>query len=261
MVCRRMLFWSSLSLLLALAFPITLAAKSQATTGIIRGVVTDATGDPLQGARIVLRETRTGFERSLNTLSNGVFVASLLPLGMYDLSIRSVGLQEYQQTGIELRVGETINVAVRLPAAVILEALVIRAPPPAVDPTRTENASRLPDQVVSGLPNNGRNFLNLTLLTPNVAIVQGPDGDELTVAGQRGIHNNVSVDGADFNNPFFGEQRGGQRPAFTFNLDAVQEMVVVAGGANAEFGRSSGGFINVINLSCNNEILGNLNYF
>jgi hypothetical protein len=54
------------------------------------------------------------------------------------------------------------------------------------------------------------------------------------------------VDGADFNNPFFGEQRGGTRPAFTFNLDAVQEVVVVADGANAEFGRSSGGFINVV---------------
>ncbi len=258
MLRRRLFLFPSLYLLLAFAFPITLAA--QATTGIIRGVVVDATGDPVDGARVVLRETRTGFARSLNTLSNGVFVASLLPLGMYDLTIRQVGLQEYQQTGIELRVGATINVAVRLPAAVTLEALVIRATPPAVDPTRTENASRLPDEVVSGLPNNGRNFLNLTLLTPNVAIVQGPDGDELTVAGQRGIHNNVSVDGADFNNPFFGEQRGGQRPAFTFNLDAVQEMVVVAGGANAEFGRSSGGFINVITKSGTNEIHGTLHY-
>jgi outer membrane receptor for ferrienterochelin and colicin len=69
------------------------------------------------------------------------------------------------------------------------------------------------------------------------------------------------VDGADFNNPFFGEQRGGQRPAFTFNLDAVQELVVVAGGANAEFGRSSGGFVNVITKSGTNELRGSLHYF
>jgi hypothetical protein len=94
-----------------------------------------------------------------------------------------------------------------------------------------------------------------------VAIVQGPDGDELTVAGQRGIHNNVSVDGADFNNPFFGEHRGGQRPPFTFNLDAVQEIVVVAGGANAEFGRSSGGFVNVITKSGTNQLRGSVHYF
>ena len=74
--------------------------------------------------------------------------------------------------------------------------------------------------------------------------------------GQLGIFNNVSVDGADFNNPFFGEQRGGQRPPFTFNLDAVQEMVVLSDGANAEFGRSAGGFVNVITKSGANAIHG-----
>src|SRR5262249_5553770 len=71
-------------------------------------------------------------------------------------------------------------------------------------------------------------------------------------------NNNVSVDGADFNNPFFGEQRGGQRPAFTFNQDAVKEVVVVADGAPAEFGRSSGGFVNVVTKSGTNETQGSL---
>ena len=64
------------------------------------------------------------------------------------------------------------------------------------------------------------------------------------------------MDGADFNNPFFGEQRGGQRPAFTFNLDAVKEVVVVAEGANAEFGRSQGGFVNVVTKSGTNDVHG-----
>jgi hypothetical protein len=113
---------------------------------------------------------------------------------------------------------------------------------------------------MSGLPNNGRNFLELTKLTPGVSIVQGPDGDELSINGQKGIENNVSVDGADFNNPFFGEQRGGQRPAFTFNLDAVKEMVVVADGANAEFGRSQSGFVNVITKSGTNEMDGTAHF-
>ena len=83
----------------------------------------------------------------------------------------------------------------------------------------------------------------------------------MTVNGQKGIHNNVSVDGADFNNPFFGEQRGGQRPAFTFNLDAVQEVVVVAEGANAEFGRSSGGFVNVVTKSGTNDVHGTVHAY
>ncbi len=130
-----------------------------------------------------------------------------------------------------------------------------------MDVTKSEGSTRLGVEAVEGLPNNGRNIFNFTTLTPNVAIVQGPDGDEISVGGQKGIHNNVSVDGADFNNPFFGEQRGGQRPAFTFNLDAVQDFVVVADGANAEFGRSSGGFINVITKSGTNEFHGSAHYF
>src|SRR5262249_58005510 len=121
------------------------------------------------------------------------------------------------------------------------QELTTTAQAPTVDVTKSEGSTSLGVGAVEGLPNNGRNIFNYTTLTPNVAVVQGPDGDEISVGGQRGIHNNVSVDGADFNNPFFGEQRGGQRPAFTFNLDAVQDFVVVADGANAEFGRSSGG--------------------
>jgi len=90
-------------------------------------------------------------------------------------------------------------------------------------------------------PTTCRNFLSLVPLTPGVAIVQGPDGDEISINGQKGINNNVSIDGADNNNPFFGEQRGGQRPPFTVSLDAIKEFQVVADSAPAEFGRSSGG--------------------
>ncbi len=245
---------------LALAFPVLLAAQSQATTGIIRGTVTDPSGATVAGATVALRETQTGFQRQLATNERGVFIASLMPLGTYDVTARGVGFGETRRTGVRLGLGETVDLTLQL-AAVQLQAVVVEATPSVVEATKTENSTRLPSAAVSGLPNNGRNYLNLTLLTPQVAIVQGPDGDELTIAGQKGIHNNVAVDGADFNNPFFGEQRGGQRPAFTFNLDAVQEIVVLPGGANAEFGRSSGGFVNVITKSGTNQLRGSLHYF
>ena len=92
-----------------------------------------------------------------------------------------------------------------------LQEITVAAETP-VEVTKSEGSTRLGAEAVRGLPNNGRNIFNYTTLTPNVGIVQGPDGDEISIGGQRGIHNNVSVDGADFNNPFFGEQRGGQRP-------------------------------------------------
>src|SRR3989449_4940276 len=245
---------------LALAFPVVLAAQSQATTGVIRGTVTDPSGTPVAAATLTLHETQTGFQRPITTSERGIFIASLMPLGTYDVTARGVGFSETRRTGVRVGVGETVDLTLPL-AAVQLQAVVVEATQPVVEASKTENSTRLPNAAVSGLPNNGRNYLNLTLLTPQVAIVQGPDGDELTIAGQKGIHNNVAVDGADFNNPFFGEQRGGQRPAFTFNLDAVQEIVVLPGGANPEFGRSSGGFVNVITKSGTNQLRGSLHYF
>src|SRR5213592_4870218 len=245
---------------LALAFPVMLAGQSQATTGVIRGTVTDPSGTAVAGASVVLRETQTGFQRQVASNERGIFIAPLMPLGTYDVTARAVGFSETRRTGVRLSVGETVNLTLPL-AAVQLQAVVVEATQPVVEATKIESSTRLPDAAVSRLPNNGRNYLNLTLLTPNVAIVQGPDGDELSIGGQKGIHNNVSVDGADFNNPFFGEQRGGQRPPFTFNLDAVEEIVVTASGANAEFGRSSGGFVNVITKSGTNEMHGTVHYF
>jgi outer membrane receptor protein involved in Fe transport len=88
--------------------------------------------------------------------------------------------------------------------------------------------------------------------------VQGPDGDEININGQRGIFNNISLDGGDYNNGFFGEQMGGQRAAIDITLEAVKEFQVTASGANAEFGRSAGGVINVVTKSGTNTVHGAL---
>jgi hypothetical protein len=107
----------------------------------------------------------------------------------------------------------------------------------------------------------GRKFEDLLTLTPGVSIVQGPDGDEITFAGQRGVFNNVSLDGGDYNNGFFGEQAGGQRAAIDIPLDSIKEFQVIATGASAEFGRTAGGIINVITKSGTNEFHGSLFHF
>jgi hypothetical protein len=111
-------------LLLAVALPIAAAAQSQATTGIIRGVVSDPSGAPVVGATVTLRQTQTGFQRQVTTNDRGVFVASLLPLGTYDVTGRAVGYNEIRRTGVPLRVGETVDLGLRL-AAVELQAVVV----------------------------------------------------------------------------------------------------------------------------------------
>ncbi len=249
-------------LLAALSFiPSILFAQAQATTGVIRGTATDSSGNPVP-AFVTVRNTETNYTRTVKAGDGGVFVTTLLPLGNYTVSARAVGYSPVLRSNINVTLGRTVDLPLILPrTTTTLAGVTVIAQVPTVDPTLSAEVTRLPEEVISALPNNGRNYLNLTLLTPNVATTQGPDGDVLSVGGQRGIHNNIAVDGADFNNPFFGEQRGGQRPPFTFNLDAVREMVVVAQGANAEFGRSSGGFVNVITKSGTNDMHGTLHYF
>ena len=107
------------------------------------------------------------------------------------------------------------------------------------------SSTTLDQTTIATTPILGRKFEDLLTLTPGVSIVQGPDGDEITFAGQRGVFNNISLDGGDYNNGFFGEQVGGQRAAIDITLDAVKEFQVIATGASAEFGRTAGGVVNV----------------
>src|SRR3954463_2755633 len=247
---RPLFVFLTLSLL-----PILALAQSQATTGVIEGTVVDASGAVLPGVTVTVRNTATNYEQTVVTDRDGRFRGVLLPLGPYEVGASLEGFGKQLQKGLQLQVGQTLTTSFKLTQAVS-EQIVVTAAAPLIETARVEGATRIDDKAVSDLPNNGRNFLDLTKLTPGVAIVQGPDGDELSINGQKGIQNNVSIDGADNNNPFFGEQRGGQRPAFTVNLDAVKEFVVVADGAPAEFGRSSGGFINVVTRSGTNEVHG-----
>ncbi|MES3032602.1 MAG: TonB-dependent receptor [Gemmatimonadota bacterium] len=258
--CRRL---ACAVLLASCLLPRLAAAQSQATTGVIRGLVTDEANAPVSGATITLRNQETNVTRTVRTSDRGVYAAPLLPLGRYEVSARAIGFAAVTRRDVVLRVGQALDIPFRVTRQAV-ELAAVRVSDRAgatVNTSRSDATTTISEEVVRGLPNNGRNFLALTLLTPNVATTQGPDGDVISIAGQRGTYNNVSVDGADFNNPFFGEQRGGQRPAFTFNLDAVQELVVTNAGANAEFGRSAGGFVNVITKSGTNTMRGTVHYY
>src|SRR4051812_3361728 len=255
---RRLPFVLLALFVLLVALP--LFAQSQATTGVIEGTVVDASGAAVPGVTVTVKNIATGYEVVVLTDAAGRFRAVLLPLGPYQVTAVLEGFATVVQKGLDLGVGQTRTVNIALKQTTAAEEIVVTAAPPLVETARTEGSTRIDQKAVEGLPNNGRNFMDLTKLTPGVTVVQGPDGDELSINGQKGISNNISVDGADFNNPFFGEQRGGQRPAFTFNLDAVKELVVVADGANAEFGRSTSGFVNVITKSGTNDIQGSAHF-
>ncbi len=236
-------------------------AQSQATTGVLEGIVSDESGGRLPGVTVTLTNEATNFQQVHITDGSGRFRGMLLPLGPYEVRASLEGFNTLVRNGIKLTIGATIKLELILHVGTVEQEILVTAEAPLVDTTDPQSTVKIDRDTLDSIPNNGRNFLEFTKLTPGVSIVQGPDGDELTINGQKGIQNNISVDGADFNNPFFGEQRGGQRPAFTFNIDAVQEFVVVADGAPAEFGRSSSGFVNVVTKSGTNNYAGTAHFF
>lgn len=231
-------------------------AQAQATTGLIQGTIVDPNGAVVQGATITVKNTGTGFERSTTSNSDGFFSLPLLPLGKYQVTTEAKSFSKSVLEGLEVNVGQTTSLKIELKVGGATETVNVTAEGEGVEVSRTELNTLINEKSVEGLPINRRDFSRFAQLTPGVSIVQGPDGDEITINGQKGIQNNLSIDGADANNPFFGEQRGGQRPAFTISLESVKEFQVVPVGASAEFGRASGGFINVVTKSGTNDFSG-----
>lgn len=235
---------------------IAMMAQSQSTTGTVQGTVVDQNGAVVAGAAITVRNLDTGFERSVSSNSDGFFTAPLLPLGRYRVTSKAGGFSDQVLENVDVTIGQTLALRFEMKIGQATETVDVSVDADVVDTARTELSTQINQRSVENLPINRRDFSRFALLTPGVSIVQGPDGDEISINGQKGIQNNVSIDGADANNPFFGEQRGGQRPAFTISLESVKEFQVVPVGASAEFGRSSGGFINAVTKSGTNEFSG-----
>ena len=244
----------------ALGLASSARAQSDATSGTIEGVVSDATGGVLPGATVRLTNAATGFVRDVVTDEEGRYRGLALPLGTYTIAVEMSGFGKGQREDVVLALGRVLRIDFAL-GVTSGERITVQGGAPVIETTRSEQTSLIDEQSVAKLPINGRNFIDFVKLAPTVGIVQGPDGAEISVNGQRGIYNNVMIDGADANNPFFGEQRGGQRPKYIISLEAVKEFQVVTDGASAEFGRAVGGFVNMVTKSGTNRNQGTAFYF
>jgi outer membrane receptor for ferrienterochelin and colicin len=214
----------------------------------------------MPGANVEIKNLDTSLSRTLTTDEGGRFVALALNPGKYSVTVSKQGFATAVAEQVDLTVGQALNLPVAMKVSTVEERVTITSTP-TVDTVKTESSTTLNETAVNTTPILGRKFEDLLTLTPGVSVVQGPDGDEITFSGQRGVFNNVSFDGGDYNNGFFGEQLGGQRAAIDIPLDAVKEFQVIATGASAEFGRSAGGIINVISKSGTNDVHGSVFYF
>jgi hypothetical protein len=232
-----------------------LFGQADANKGQIVGTVTDPNSAVIAGAKLTLKNSATGTSRDLVTNSSGSYRAVLLDPGTYELTATSSGFAENKISGLVLNVGSTITVDVRMSVQStsttvdVGETLLQDAVPV---------ASALVNSIaITNLPINGRRFQDFVLLTPT-ATVESATRNQISFAGQRGINSNIMLDGADYNQPFFGGIRGGERSTsiITVPQSAIAEFQVLATGYSAEYGRSTGGVMNTITKSGTNQLHG-----
>jgi len=251
----------ALTAIISLVIAVPASGQSQITTGVIDGTVVDSSGGVLPGVDVDVRNVDTNLDRVLVTDRDGRFVVPQLPAGRYTVRLQLAGFATIVQENVLVTVGQTVRLTPTMRVSSISETVTVTSSVETVDTARTAVANTLDETTIGTTPILGRKFEDLLTLTPGVSVVQGPDGDEITIAGQRGIFNNISLDGGDYTNGFFGEQVGGQRAAIDITLDAVKEFQVIASGATAEFGHTAGGVVNVITKSGTNAVNGSLFYY
>jgi hypothetical protein len=259
------MFHKSASLaLLAVALLASTASAQTIGSGTIDGRVVDATGAVLPGVTVTITNSETGFARTVTTDENGRFRIPLLPAGPYALTVELAGFRTLRRDGLVLSVGAVQSLGdLTIEVATVEEVITVTAESPLVEISRSVTAATFDSREIENLPIAGRDYKNFALNTPNV-VTSSPTSGRTTInlGGMKGIDTNITVDGADFNNTFFGSATGQPEvPYFVVSQEAVQEFQVLANGYSAEFGRSGGGFLNVITKSGTNDIRGSAFFF
>jgi hypothetical protein len=261
----KMCRWAALALCVLGISPASALSQAQISSADLKGSVTDQSKAAIAGAAITATNLNTRVARSIQTGASGDYHLLLLPPGEYEIKVEAPNFS-LQIRHTSLTVGQTALLDFELrPGAITASTEITTTGAPMIDPLRTHQAATLTQKPIQNLPINGRNFLSFTLLTPGVVeespavtssvLAQLPTS-RLIFAGQNGRSNNVTIDGVD-NSDIAGN---GVRP--TISQEAVREFQINHNSYNAEFGRASGGAINIVSKSGANNFHGNVfNYF
>ena len=240
--------------LLFIACTASASAQTDAHKGRITGLVLDALGASVAEARVTVVNDATGVARTLQSNRNGEYQASSLDPGSYTIRAGMEGFADSSLDGVALRVGTTVRADITLQVEETRSEIEVSAS--LIDPAQSTSDNIVDPTAIRDLPINGRRFQDFALLTPTVQVDR--QRGQLSFVGQRGINSNVMVDGTDYNQPFFGGIRGGERSnsIITVPQSAIREFQAVAAGYTAEYGRSSGGILNVITKGGTNQVRG-----
>jgi Carboxypeptidase regulatory-like domain/TonB dependent receptor len=230
------------------------------TSASVTGTVRDTSEAVVPAATVEIRNHETNQVQRTITDSRGRFRLQYLPVGHYHLSVQLTGFTT-ANANLALAVGDQIDVPITLTPAAVIEAVQVEAPVRLVEARRTEMAAAIVTEEIDSLPLNGRNYLDLATLAPNVsrtnlrstdrfAETSAVPGTGISVAGQRNLGNSFIVDGLSANDD------AADLAGTFFSEEVIREFQVVTSGGVAEVGRASGGTISVVTRSGTNRLQG-----
>jgi hypothetical protein len=233
----------------------------QTTNGAMNGTVTDPSGSAVGGVQVQVTNKNTGTQRAVTTSDNGAYTVPQLPPGTYDVSVQKCGFASENRSGVQLLVNQSATLDFKLSLASVSQSIEVTAAPPQLNTTNATLGDVVQHQQIVDLPLNGRNFTQLTLLTPGAApqesgqqggftIKLGAGAISPSVNGQRGQQNNFTMDGV-LNNAIFTDIWAVSPPP-----DALQEFNVQSHMTDAQFSISSGANINIVTRSGTNQFHG-----
>lgn len=228
----------------------------------VSGRVTDPSGAVVHGAEISARHVDTNVATTAETDREGRFRLTYLRVGTYEVKVHRDGFADSVRS-LELGAGAAHEPAIGLSITAAETAVQVQGNLTLIESARSQIAGTVPQAEVANLPLNGRNFPDIALLVPGVAPANtgsnqlfaetsAVPGQGISVGSRRNFSNNYVVDSLSAN-----DDAAGLSGVF-FGLDVVQEFQVVTSGAQAEFGRALGGFINVVTKSGTNAPRGDL---
>ena len=223
------------------------ATRSSAQTfGQITGKVADTTGGVLIGASVSVTNTQTGLTRTEQVNNAGVYVFPNLLPGMYNIKVELQGFQSKAMNAVQLQVQQTVRLDFSLELGAVSETVVATGVAPLINITDATVGTVINNEQIVELPLNGRNFIQLVALSPNVSADYGSGGggasgrqggdratQNFSIAGQRREYNNYTLDGIVNQDVNFNTY------AFLPSIDAVEEFKVQTGVYSAEFGREA----------------------
>ncbi|HEV3139650.1 MAG TPA: carboxypeptidase-like regulatory domain-containing protein, partial [Vicinamibacterales bacterium] len=251
-----------LALMMVLVAAVSAAASAQETTGTLTGVTTDQSGAVLPGVSVTIKNAAAGVSRLVVTNEKGVYTASLLPIGTYDVVFELSGFQTVTIRNISVHVNDRLQIDGRLGVGAINEAVNVVGTRELVQPVAALQTTIGAVQVRE-LPLNNRNFVQLATLAAGVSSDLADEVGigltstvSLSVNGARRNALNWLVDGVS--NVDVGSNI---TLLSTPTIDSIEEFKIITNSYAAEWPRSGGGVVNVVTKSGSNRFAGNVYEF